>query len=74
VELAPGADASQARADAAADAIVVVLRRLNSEFASDVPAERQRPHVTLCRAGDPQYFPAGVKHRYVRKPHRLDPR
>ncbi len=67
VELAPGVDASATRADAAAGAILAVLRRLNSEFASYVPAERQRPRVTLRPAGDPAYFPAGVKHRYVRR-------
>jgi phenylacetate-CoA ligase len=67
VELAPGAEATDARRDAAAEAIVKVLRRLNSEFAAYVPPDRQRPRVTLWPAGDPQYFPAGVKHRYARK-------
>jgi phenylacetate-CoA ligase len=67
VELAPGAGATDARRDAAAEAIVKVLRRLNSEFAAYVPSDRQRPRVTLWPAGDPQYFPAGVKHRYARK-------
>jgi phenylacetate-CoA ligase len=67
VELAPGAAPSDARADAAAGAILEVLRRLNSEFASYVPPERQRPRVALRPAGDPEYFPAGVKHRYARK-------
>ncbi len=67
VELAPGAEASDARADLAADAIVKVLRRLNSEFASYVPPERQRPRVTLWPAAHPEYFPVGVKHRYARK-------
>jgi phenylacetate-CoA ligase len=67
VELAPGAEASDARADAAADAIVTALRRLNSEFASYVPPDRQRPRVTLWPAGHPAYFPPGVKHRYARK-------
>ena len=67
VELAPGAEAGDARVDLAADAIVKVLRRLNSEFAGYVPPERQRPRVTLWPAGHPEYFPAGVKHRYARK-------
>lgn len=67
VELAPGAAPSDARADLAADAIARVLRRLNGEFASYVPAERQRPRVELRPAGDPEYFPPGVKHRYARK-------
>jgi phenylacetate-CoA ligase len=67
VELAPGAAPGDARASLVADAIVEVLRRLNSEFASYVPPERQRPSVTLRPAGDPEYFPPGVKHRYVRR-------
>jgi phenylacetate-CoA ligase len=66
VELAPGAEPSEARLAAVADEIVKVLRRLNSEFASYVPPERQRPIVTLLPTGDAQYFPVGVKHRYVR--------
>ena len=40
--------------------------RLNSEFAHYVPAERQLPQVVLRPAGDPEYFPVGVKHRYTR--------
>jgi phenylacetate-CoA ligase len=31
-----------------------------------VPAGYQLPKVTLRPAGDPGYFPAGVKHRYTR--------
>jgi len=31
-----------------------------------VPANSQLPKVTLRSAGDPEYFPAGVKHRYTR--------
>jgi phenylacetate-CoA ligase len=42
------------------------LLRLNSEFAHYVPAERQLPEVVLRPAGDPEYFPVGVKHRYTR--------
>jgi phenylacetate-CoA ligase len=42
------------------------LRRLNSEFAHYVPAGDQQPQVTLLPAGDPEYFPRGVKHRYTR--------
>jgi phenylacetate-CoA ligase len=66
VELAPDAQANAARLDAVADAIVAVLLRLNSEFASYVPPERRRPEVRLRPAGDPEWFPAGVKHRYTR--------
>ena len=42
------------------------LLRLTSEFAHYVPAERQLPEVVLRPAGDPEYFPVGVKHRYTR--------
>jgi phenylacetate-CoA ligase len=67
VELAPGVQASASREGLAAEAVVKVLRRLNSEFASYVPPDRQRPNVTLRPAGDPEWFPPGVKHRYSRR-------
>jgi phenylacetate-CoA ligase len=67
VELVAGVAAPEPLADAVADAIATTLRRLNSEFASYVPLDRQRPRVTLWPAGHPEYFPAGVKHRYSRK-------
>lgn len=69
VELAPGieADAQPALSRKVAEAILAVLLRLNSEFANYVPAERRLPLVTLLPAGHPEYFPAGVKHRYARK-------
>lgn len=47
-------------------AILTQLLRLNSEFASYVPPEYQLPLVSLAPAGDPDYFPPGVKHRYSR--------
>jgi phenylacetate-CoA ligase len=68
VELAPGAGASPARERAVAESILAQLLRLNSEFAHYVPAERQLPQVSLAPAGDPEYFPVGVKHRYTRRP------
>jgi phenylacetate-CoA ligase len=43
------------------------LLRLNSEFANYVPAAYQAPRITLRSSGDPEYFPAGVKHRYTKK-------
>jgi phenylacetate-CoA ligase len=49
-----------------AESIRAQLQRLNSEFAHYVPAGSQLPEVTLRPAGDPGYFPAGVKHRYTR--------
>jgi phenylacetate-CoA ligase len=67
VELARGVDPSEDLSKEVADAIAKVLLRLSSEFASYVPSERQRPRVTLWPTGHPEYFPAGVKHRYSRK-------
>lgn len=66
VELAPGAEPGPERAALAAESIRTHLCRLNSEFTHYVPAERQTPRVTLHPAGDPEYFPRGVKHRYTR--------
>ena len=63
VELAPGQTGD---AQAVAASIRDQLLRLNSEFAHYVPAERQLPEVELRPAGDPEYFPVGVKHRYTR--------
>jgi phenylacetate-coenzyme A ligase PaaK-like adenylate-forming protein len=67
VELAPGVESSAAKERTIAESILAQLRRLNSEFASYVPAEYQLPHVRLAPIGDPEYFPVGVKHRYTRK-------
>jgi phenylacetate-CoA ligase len=67
VELASGVDPDEAKVAAVTDSILQHLRRLNSEFAHYVPAERQRPHVQLAALGDPAYFPVGVKHRYTRR-------
>ena len=69
VELAAGAAAppAGALADEVADSIHAQLLRLDPEYATYVPAERQRPRVTLRPAGDPEWFPIGVKHRYSRR-------
>ena len=53
-------------ADLVTDSIRTQLLRLNSEYAHYVPAEYQPPHFILRPAGDPEYFPIGVKHRYTR--------
>jgi phenylacetate-CoA ligase len=63
VELAPGRDGD---ADLVAEAVRSQLVRLNSEFANYVPLRRQLPEIALRPAGDPDYFPVGVKHRYTR--------
>jgi len=66
VELAPGEPGDAARERVLAESIRGQLQRLNSEFAHYVPAKSQLPKVTLRSAGDPEYFPVGVKHRYTR--------
>ncbi len=33
-----------------------------------MPDGRRTPRVTLVPAGDPAWFPVGVKHRYTRQP------
>jgi phenylacetate-CoA ligase len=66
VELAPGSTASAELEEAIAASVVTHLRRLNSEFAHYVPAERQSPHVVLRPYGDPEHFPPGAKHRYTK--------
>lgn len=66
VELAPGERADPERQRLVADTVRTHLARINSEFAHYVPQERQTPEIVLLGAGDPGYFPAGVKHRYVR--------
>jgi phenylacetate-CoA ligase len=67
VELAPGVAPTGELRERIARAIATVLLRLNSEFRNYVPAERQLPLISLWPAGDPGYFPVGVKHRYARK-------
>jgi phenylacetate-CoA ligase len=67
VELAKDASGDDRFGEAVALAILAQLRRLNSEFANYVPAEFQKPIVTLYPTGHPEYFPVGVKHRYSRK-------
>ncbi len=66
VELAPGQSSSAERAAELADAMRAELRRLNSEFAHYVPDASQLPVIDLRPAGDPEYFPPGIKHRYAR--------
>jgi phenylacetate-CoA ligase len=67
VELRQSVAPSDDKLRAIADSVLHHLRRLNSEFAHYVPAERQPPRVALAPAGDPEYFPVGVKHRYTRR-------
>ena len=67
VEMLPEIVADDDKAAMVADSIQEQLLRLNSEFANYVPPEYQRPEVQLKPAGDPDYFPVGVKHRYTRR-------
>jgi phenylacetate-CoA ligase len=67
VELAPGVTGDDSKRAAIARAIRAELERLNSEFKNYAPAEYRLPRVTLHATGDPEWFPAGVKHRYTRK-------
>jgi phenylacetate-CoA ligase len=67
VELAPGITADAEKERRMADSILAQLLRLNSEFANYAPADYRRPVVELKPAGDPGWFPGGVKHRYSRR-------
>lgn len=66
VELLPGIEPDQAMASVIASSIRTQLLRLNSEFANYTPVERQLPRISLYPFANPEYFPAGVKHRYTR--------
>jgi phenylacetate-coenzyme A ligase PaaK-like adenylate-forming protein len=66
VELAPGTPANQTLEAEIAELVRRHLERQNSEFLSYVPSSRRTPEVQLRPAGDPEYFPSGVKHRYTR--------
>ncbi len=67
VELLPNIEEKPAMAKRIAESVRAELLRLNSEFANYTPVECQLPKVSLCVFADPDYFPAGVKHRYTRK-------
>jgi phenylacetate-CoA ligase len=66
IELAPGTRGDSALEERVARSILTHLLRLDPEFATYVPPERQSPRITLHETGDPAYFPVGVKHRYSR--------
>ena len=67
VEASPGIDPAANLAEMIGASVRSELLRLNSEFANYVPAACQAPRITLRPSGDPEYFPAGVKHRYTKK-------
>lgn len=66
VELAPGREGSSELEERVAHSILAHVLELNSEFGAYVPKDRQRPRIALHAAGDPEWFPVGVKHRYSR--------
>jgi phenylacetate-CoA ligase len=66
VELAPNVTADLSMQETISTSILTQLLRLNSEYANYVAKERQLPQITLLPFGEPEYFPAGVKHRYTR--------
>ncbi|GAB4129744.1 MAG: phenylacetate--CoA ligase family protein [Roseiflexaceae bacterium] len=67
VELAPGVSADPQKQEVIAEAIMQSLLRLNSEYANYVPPAYRTPVIQLRAAGDAEYFPIGVKHRYTRR-------
>jgi phenylacetate-CoA ligase len=66
VELVPDAAPDDVLAAAIADAVGRHVARLSSEYGAYVPLDRRAPRVELRPAGDPEYFPVGVKHRWTR--------
>jgi phenylacetate-CoA ligase len=73
VELAPGVAGTADMRATITDSVLAQLLRLNSEFRNYVPPRQQRPRVSLLPTGDPEFFPAGVKHRYTRPNPAVDP-
>jgi phenylacetate-CoA ligase len=67
VELLPSIEPDEKKVPVIAASIRAQLLRLNSEFANYTPVERQLPRIALRSFADPEFFPAGVKHRYTRK-------
>lgn len=66
VELLPQIKVETADTATIANAVIHELLRLNSEFKAYVPLAQQKIDVTLWPHSHPDYFPAGVKHRYTR--------
>ncbi len=67
VELLPAVAADADKTSAISSSIRSQLLRLNSEFANYAPEAKQIPRLEFRPFGDPEYFPAGVKHRYTRR-------
>ena len=67
VELLPQIEPEHADIKQIEESVINELLRLNSEFKAYVPLAQQKIDVTLWPHGHPDYFPAGVKHRYTRR-------
>jgi phenylacetate-CoA ligase len=65
VELARGSTRDDGLAASLAQSIAGTLERLSSEYAAYVPPAKRVPRVELRGSGDTEYFPVGVKHRWV---------
>ncbi|KAI9331596.1 hypothetical protein BDR26DRAFT_870073 [Obelidium mucronatum] len=65
VELGSGILISDEIVARVSESILNQLKRLNSEYANYVPADKQSPIVRLYLFGDALYFPVGVKHSYI---------
>lgn len=47
------------------DSVLDALVRLNGEYAAYVPFAMQPPLIVLKPYGTPEFFPVGVKHKYI---------
>lgn len=66
VELVTGMEPAEDIKQIICISILASLLHINSEYKNYVPAEYQTPLIVLKKAWDKEYFPVGVKHRYVR--------
>lgn len=66
VELQNGEEINDEKRDATGESILASILHINSEYKNYVPVEYQMPLIELRKAGDSEYFPVGVKHKYVR--------
>jgi len=66
VELALGIEPYEDLRVAIGSSILESIFRINSEYKNYVPHEYQMPLIELRKTGDAEYFPVGVKHRYIR--------
>jgi len=66
VELSSGTDPDEEKKQLISTSILASILYINSEYRNYVPKEYQMPIIELRRTGDSEYFPIGVKHKYVR--------